>query len=225
MGLNRMATGGNPIPADGAVAGRMDYASENGYSSLWGCFMVVNNCLLCISLTFSCCLLISCTPSTETILDSESRRPIQDALVHAYSHEIITLGSRQRLYKTNEEGQAKVYVSGTVSLWAGKKGYYPLYSRTHSKRSIFSFWKPPFTPLVLQLNKVQTGDMDEVKQIRNHQGLMFYPNNPPCDYEFIQLLRYSHWVYGNTRFYDDSPSSNVLEKFFCEKGFPLKVQE
>lgn len=151
--------------------------------------MFMNNCLLCIFLIFSCCLLVSCSPSTVTILDSENQRPVQDALVHAYAHEIITFGPRQRLYKTNKEGQAKVYVSGTVSLWAGKKGYYPLYSRTQSERSIFSFWKPPFTPLVLQLNKVQTGDMDEVKQVRNHQGLMFYPNNPPCDHEFMQCAK------------------------------------
>ncbi len=187
--------------------------------------MSVNSCLSCIFLTFSCCLLISCMSSTVTILDSESQQPVQDALVHAYAHEIITIGSRQRLYKTNKDGQAKVYVSGTVSLWVGKEGYYPFYSRTQSERSIFSFWKPPFMPLVLQLNKVQTGDMDEVRQVRNHGGLMFSPNNPPGDHEFMQLLRYSHWVYGNTRFYDDSPFLNVLEKFFCEKGFPLKVQE
>ena len=187
--------------------------------------MFVNSCLLCIFLTFSCFLLTSCTSSTVTILDSESQQPVQDALVHAYVHEIITFGPRQRLYKTNKDGQAKVYVSGSVSLWTGKEGYYPLYSRTQSERSIFSFWKPPFTPLVLQLNKVQTGKMNEVKQVRNHQGLMFYPNNPPSDHEFMQLLRYSYWVYGNTLFYDDSHLLNVLEKFFCEKGFPLKVQE
>ena len=179
--------------------------------------MRVKNCVFGIFLTFSCCLLTSCTPSTVTILDSENQRPVQDALVHAYAHEIITFGPRQRLYKTNKDGQVKVYVSGTVSLWAGKRGYYPLYSRTQSGRSIFSFWKPSFMPLVLQLNRVQTGDMEEVRQFRNHRGLMFYPNNPPCDREFMQLLHYSHWVYGNTRFYDDSPLLDVLETFFCEK--------
>ena len=184
--------------------------------------MSANSCLLCIFLTFSCCLLISCTSSTVTILDSESQQPVQDALVHAYAHEIIISGPRQRSYETNKDGQAKVYVSGTVSLWAGKEGYYPLHARTKTERSIFTFWKPPFAPVVLLLNRVHTGTAAEARRVRKHGGLMFFLNNPPDEQELMQLLHYSHWVYVNTHFYEDSLLLNDLEDLFRKKKLPVK---
>lgn len=184
--------------------------------------MFVNDHFICIFAMFLCLLLASCASSTITVLDAESQQPIPDVLIHAYSHEIITVGPRQNLYVTDKNGKVEVDVSGTVSLRVGKEGYYPLHARTKTERSIFTFWKPPFAPVVLLLNRVHKGTAAEARRVRNHGGLMFFLNNPPDEQELMQLLHYSHWVYVNTQFYEDSQFLNDLEDLFRKKKLPVK---
>ena len=72
---------------------------------------------------------------------------------------------------------------------------------------------------------VKTGKRAEVKKARNAYGIIFYHRNPPRESVLLKILKYSHWVYMNTAFYDDDyQAREILEDFFEEYSFPVKPE-
>ena len=169
-------------------------------------------------------LVTSCQTSSITVIDAETREPVADAMVFAYRHEIVAF-PRQRLYTTDDKGELSfVYQSGD-SFWIGKPGYYPFYFYPGSPYAHgFLFWFT-FPPTTIKLHPVKTGKRDEAKKARNHYGIIFYHRNPPRESVLLKILQYSHWVYMNTAFYDDSPLRKNLEEFFKKYSFPVKPEQ
>ena len=166
-------------------------------------------------------LMTSCQTSSITVIDSETREPVADAMAFAYCHEYVAF-PRQRLYTTDNKGEITfVYQSGD-SFWIGKPGYYPFSFYPGSRYAHgFLFWFT-FPPTTIKLHPVKTGKRDEAKKARNHYGIIFYHRNPPRKRDLLKILQYSHWVYMNTAFYDDSPLRKNLEDFFKKYTFEIK---
>lgn len=188
-----------------------------------GAHMFVNKKLSCI-LLFLCIMMLttSCQTSSVYIIDADTGEAICDALVFAYCREILTLGPRQQLNTTNEEGMAKINVKGTVDLWAGKQGYYPAFHHTYTRGSFFSIKGEIFPPATIFLHKVKSGNSTEARKVRNHAGIIIYYDNPPCKTDLLKILQYMHWVYINTAFYDDDISTGELKMFFEKYLFKMK---
>ena len=173
--------------------------------------------LFCITM-----LVTSCQTSSITVIDAETRELVADAMVFAYRHEYVAF-PRQRLYTTDNKGEITfVYQSGD-SFWIGKPGYYPFYFYPGSPYAHgFLFWFS-FPPTTIKLHPVKTGKWEEAKKARNHYGIIFYHRNPPREKDLLKILQYSHWVYMNTAFYDDSPLRKNLEEFFKKYSFEIKL--
>ena len=179
--------------------------------------------LICILLPLSIMMLTaSCRASSVYILDADTGHPVSDALVFAYCHEILTLGPRQQLSTTDTAGMAEINVKETVGLWAGKLGYYPAFHHTYTRGSFFSITGQTFPPATILLHKVKNGDPAETKKARNHAGIIFYHDNPPCKTDLLKILRYSHWIYMNTAFYNDNRDRKILEDYFKKYSFEIK---
>ena len=165
--------------------------------------------------------LTACQTSSITVIDAETRKPVADAMVFAYCHDYVGF-PRQRLYTTDDKGEITfVYQSGD-SFWIGKPGYYPFSFYPGSRYAHgFLFWFT-FPPTTIKLHPVKTGKRDEAKKARNHYGIIFYHRNPPREKDLLKILQYSHWVYMNTAFYDDSPLRKNLEDFFKKYAFEIK---
>jgi|GEM_PF-6400110 len=166
-------------------------------------------------------VMTSCHSSPVTVLDADSGKPVADALVFAYSHEYAAF-PRQRLYLTDADGKTSVGVQGLVSLWAGKAGYYPRYSRTQEAGNLFVGAK--FLPATIRLQKIVKGNYLEARKVKNHFGAIFYYRNPPRKDDLLKILQYSHWVYLNSCFYYDISERASLEEFFRKYGFPLEKE-
>ena len=177
--------------------------------------------VICCLLTVLCLCLTACQTSSITVIDAETREPVADAMVFAYRHDYVSF-PRQRLYTTDNKGEITfVYQSGD-SFRIGKPGYYPFYFYPGSPYAHgFLFWFS-FPPTTIKLHPVKTGKRDEAKKARNHYGIIFYHRNPPREKDLLKILQYSHWVYMNTAFYDDSPLRKNLEEFFKKYSFEIK---
>ena len=170
--------------------------------------------------------LTACRSSYVTVIDAETGRPVPDALVFAYNSEVISLGPRQQLYTTDSEGKAKVYVSGVVTLWAGKTGCYPSwFLPMYSASSFFVPFGQSFPPATMKLHKVKTGGFDEAEKAKKHLGLIFRSHNPPREKDLLKILQYSHWVYMNSEFYRRPSEREILEEFFKKYSFPVKPEK
>ena len=180
--------------------------------------------VICCLLTVLCLLLTACQTSSITVIDAETHEPVADAMVFAYCHDYVAF-PRQRLYTTDDKGELSfVYQSGD-SFWIGKPGYYPFYFYPGSPYAHgFLFWFT-FPPTTIKLHPVKTGKRNEAKKAMNHGGLIFKYRNPPRESVLLKILQYSHWVYMNTAFYDDSPLRKNLEEFFKKYSFPVKPEQ
>ena len=168
-------------------------------------------------------LVTSCQTSSITVIDAETREPVADAMVFAYCHDFVAF-PRQRLYTTDDKGEISFVYQAGDSFWIGKPGYYPYnfptyFNRLHDHGFLFWFTFPPAT---IPLHPVKTGKRAEVKKARNAYGIIFYHRNPPREKDLLKILQYSHWVYMNTAFYDDSPLRKNLEDFFKKYSFEIK---
>ena len=167
-------------------------------------------------------LLTSSQTSSGYVFDTETGQPVEEALVFAYGHEILSHGPRQQLDITSTEGIAKISVQGSLSLWVGKQGYYPFYYYTYTRGFFPIITGGKFPPATIYLHKVKDGSFEEAMKARNHAGIIFYHNNPPRQKDLLKILQYSHWVYMNTAFYDTNSYRSILENFFKEYSFKIK---
>ena len=177
--------------------------------------------VICCLLTVLCLCLTACQTSSIMVIDAETRKPVADAMVFAYCHDYVAF-PRQRLYTTDDKGEITFVYQSEDSFWIGKPGYYPFsfYPRSPYAQG-FLFWFT-FPPTTIKLHPVKTGKRDEAKKARNHYGIIFYHRNPPREKDLLKILQYSHWVYMNTAFYDDSPLRKNLEDFFKKYAFEIK---
>jgi len=64
-----------------------------------------------------------CRSASIRVLDAETKTPIPCATVNVFNQAIVTMWPREKRYKTDSEGEAKVQTKGLLRISVQKKDY------------------------------------------------------------------------------------------------------